>query len=309
MSGRGTSIGNNTDPVAAVHEACTTYALDTSGAYLLHHYSNAVVLLPREDAIARVTTGHHSVAQIRRSLTVARWLVDSQHFPATAPLPHTDVIRVDPNTTVSFWAYYPQPETSASPTSAHVGRLLAHLHATVDPPADLPQWLPLSSLEQALHDDAAAMLRDGDRGWLLRRIHEMRDELASLHWSLGHGLIHGDAWAGNLLWSSSTPGADDVVLGDWDRVAHGPREIDLVPTWHAARRYGKGPNWTAQFIDQYGHDLADWPGLPTLLAMRDLVQVSGPLRRAPHSAPHARALQQRVDSLRAGDTSTIWAAL
>lgn len=136
----------------------------------------------------------------------------------------------------------------------------------------------------------------------------MRDELASLEWPLGHSLIHGDAWAGNLLWAGSTPGPDDVVFGDWDRVAHGPREVDLIPTWHAARRYGKGPHWTAQFIDQYGHDLAHWPGLPTLLAMRDLVQASGPLRRAPHSAPHARALRQRVDSLRTGDTST-WKAL
>lgn len=113
----------------------------------------------------------------------------------------------------------------------------------------------------------------------------------------------------NLLWSSSTPRPDDVVLGDWDRVAYGPREVDLVPTWHAARRYGKGSDWTRQFIGEYGHDLAYWSGLPTLLAMRDLVQVSGPLRRAPQSAPHARALRQRVHSLRAGDTSTVWTAL
>ncbi|MGH4009872.1 MAG: hypothetical protein ACRDTH_17265 [Pseudonocardiaceae bacterium] len=38
------------------------------------------------------------------------------------------------------------------------------------------------------------------------------------------------------------------------------------------------------------------------LAMRDLAQISGPLRRTAHSQPHARALRQRVVDLRARDT-------
>lgn len=295
------------DPVAATHEAAARCGLDGSGARLLHHYSNAVVLLPRERAVARVATGQHAQSQAR-SRDVVRWLVDDQHFPATAPLPGTGLVQPGADTTVSFWVYYPQPENPAPLTSAHLGRLLARLHAAPDPPTTLPRWVALASLEQAVRD-AGAALDDRERDWLLRRIDETRDELTGLDWPLGHGLIHGDAWAGNLLWADSAPDPDDVVLGDWDRIAIGPREVDLIPTWHAARRYGKGHEWTRQFIEQYGHDLARWPGLPALLVMRDLVQISGPLRRAPHSTPHARALRQRLDDLRAGDTTTVWTTL
>ncbi len=297
--------------LAAVRSACAARALDAAGIRLLHHYSNAVVLLPRESAVARVATSRHDVAQIKRSQDVARWLVEEHGFPVTRPLEGSDLVELDAKTTVSFWVYYPQPPSPQPLTSAHMGRLLADLHAISHPPRDLPRWVPLDSLDHALHDDTAALaLDDPDRDWLLQRIGEVRDELATVEWPLGQSLIHGDAWAGNLLWASDIAhGRDGVVLGDWDRVSYGPREVDLIPTWHAAHRYGKGPTWTRDFVHQYGHDLSGWPGLPALLAMRDLAQISGPLRRAPHSPPHARALQQRVDGLRAGDTSTIWTAL
>lgn len=276
---------------------------------LLHHYSNAVVLLPGEGAVARVATGRHDVAQIKRAQDVTRWLGDQHSFPVTRPLPGVDLVQLDATTTVSFWVYYPQPSPPQPLNSAHLGRLLADLHAIPDPPGDLPPWVPLASLDHALGDDTASLALDNaDRAWLLRRIDEVRDELATLDWPLGHGLIHGDAWVGNLLCApAATHGG--AVLGDWDRVAHGPREVDLIPTWHAARRYGKGPAWTRDFIHRYGHDLAGWSGFRALLAMRDLVQVSGPLRRAPHSPPHARVLRQRVAGLRAGDTTTVWTAL
>lgn len=297
--------------LAAVRRACAVHGLDATGARLLHHYNNAVVLVPNEGAVARVATSRHNVAQIKRSQDVTRWLAEEHGFPATRPLAGADLVELEPTTTVSFWVYYPQPRAPQPLTSGQLGRLLASLHAISHPPRDLRRWVALDSLHHALHDDTATLaLDDTERDWLLQRIDEVRDELAALDWPLGQGLIHGDAWAGNLLWAPETAdGRDRVVLGDWDRVSHGPREVDLIPTWHAARRYGKGPAWTCDFTYHYGHDLTGWPGLPVLLAMRDLAQISGPLRRAPHSQPHARALRQRVDGIRAGDTSTVWKAL
>ena len=125
---------------------------------------------------------------------------------------------------------------------------------------------------------------------------------------LGTGLIHGDAWAGNLLSSPGTPPVG-AVLGDWDWVSAGPREIDLIPTWHAAARYGKPASWVSDFTSQYGYDLARWEGYPIMLAMRDLVQLTGPIRRARDSDPHRQALRQRLDSLRCGDATSVWTAL
>jgi aminoglycoside phosphotransferase (APT) family kinase protein len=117
-------------------------------------------------------------------------------------------------------------------------------------------------------------------------------------------LIHGDAWNGNLLRSPR-----GVALGDWDRVSHGPREVDLIPTWHATHRYGRTPDWTRQFIATYGYDLRDNPAYHDLIAMRDLAQLPGLLRRAPHSPPHAAALHQRLTDLRERNTTHQWIAL
>jgi hypothetical protein len=114
--------------------------------------------------------------------------------------------------------------------------------------------------------------------------------------------------AGNLLWDVAA-GPDVAVLTDWDWVSYGPREIDLVPTWHAAARYGRGTAWTTAFVARYGYDLAGWAGFVTLMRMRDLVQISGPLRRASDSEPHRAALRERITAIRAGDTSTTWTAL
>ena len=99
------------------------------------------------------------------------------------------------------------------------------------------------------------------------------------------------------------------MLGDWDWVSTGPRDVDLIPTWHAATRYGKSASWISDFTSRYGYDLASWEGFPALMAMRDFVQLTGPIRRARDSAPHRQVLHERFDSLRRGDTTSVWTAL
>jgi hypothetical protein len=56
-----------------------------------------------------------------------------------------------------------------------------------------------------------------------------------------------------------------------------PRVVDLIPTWHAAVRYGRDEVWIQDFIKHCGYDLRDWAGYPTLRTMRDLAQLPGPL--------------------------------
>ena len=246
--------------------------------------------------------------QVARSQAITRWLAQEHQFPATEPLTDTSPVTVD-TAVVSFWAYYPQPETAPPLTSAHLAVLLRLLHQSETPPVPLPAWVPLASLHATVTDPVlSAVLTVDERAWIMDRITEMRDKIAGLEWPLGTGLIHGDAWAGNLL---SSPGAAPVgaVLGDWDWVSAGPREIDLIPTWHATARYGKPASWVSDFASRYGYDLARWEGFPVLMAMRDFVQLTGPIRRARASAPHRQVLRQRLDSLRCGDTTSVWTAL
>jgi hypothetical protein len=292
----------------ALQEATAAADLDAAGARLIHHYSNAIYLLPEHDAVARITYGDGAAERIARSQAITRWLVRQRQFLATEPLEDTNPVSVD-SAVVSFWNYYPQSQDAPPLTSEHLAALLRLLHQAGTPPIALPDWVPLESLHATVGDPVlSAALTDDERTWIMVRISEVQDQIAVLDWPLGTGLIHGDAWAGNLLWC---PGVSPVgaVLGDWDWVSTGPREIDLIPTWHAAARYGKPASWVSDFISHYRYDLGPWEGYPILMAMRDLVQLTGPIRRARDSESHRRALRQRLDNLRCEDTTSIWTAL
>ncbi|MEO6086600.1 MAG: phosphotransferase [Umezawaea sp.] len=286
------------DLAELVCAACATAGLDGSGARVIHHYANAVVHLPAERAVARITGPGHT-DRARLGLEVTRWLSTEAGFPATAPLAEVGPVELA-DATVTFWRHYPQPDRTP-PGSADLGAVVRRLHDLPLPQQQLPRWRPLHALHAEVADPAqSAALDEPDRVWLLSRIEQVRQELATLEFPLGWGMVHADAWAGNLLWDT-TSATEPVLLGDWDSVCHGPREIDLIPAWHAAVRYAKGSRWADDFAHTYGHDLAAWPGFATLFAMRDLVQIAGPLRRAPHDAAFARALRERVAGVRADD--------
>jgi Phosphotransferase enzyme family len=288
-----------------MRQACEAAGLDATGAQLIHHYSNAVYVLPAHNAVARVTYGHDATERIALSQAVTRWLGHERRFPATKPLEDIDPVTVN-SLAVSFWAYYRQPDDAPPLTAGDLAALLRLLHQAGSPPMPLPAWVPLTSLHATVEDRLlSAALTDDERTWIMARIAEVRDKIAGLDWPLGTGLIHGDAWAGNLL---HAPGARPAgaVLGDWDWVSTGPREIDLIPTWHAVARYGKPASRISDFVSRYGYDLGQWEGYPVLMDMRDLVQLTGPIRRAPDSEPHRRFMRERLDSLRRGDTMSIW---
>jgi len=291
----------------ALESACKERRLSTTGAKLIHHYSNAVYLLPEERVVARLTH-EGSIRLVRLSQTIVSWLTKHTAVAATAPMPVTDAVAVDEKTIVSFWTYYPQPNDGPQPTSAHLACILRDLHDAAHPPSDVERWQPLTSLAAVLDDPTyAGVLSPGDLAWLGDVVADVKDRVQALDSPLGHGLIHGDAWAGNLLWDAAAgPGA--AVLGDWDWVSFGPREIDLVPSWHAVRRYGKSPGWTDTFARVYGYDLAKWSGFETLLLMRDLMQITGPLRRARDNSIFAEVLRERLQGIRSGSDAN-WRGL
>jgi hypothetical protein len=292
----------------AVRQACATAGLDATGARMIHHYSNVIYVLPAASAVARVTYGADAADRVTRSQAITRWLSQERRFPATRSLDGTSPVTVD-SAVVSFWTYYPQPEAALPLTSRHLAILLRLLHQAGPPPVSLPAWVPLEALEAtAGNPSLSAALTSEERARIIGQVTDMRDQVAGLDWPLGTGMIHGDAWAGNLLACPGTPPAG-VVLGDWDWVSSGPREVDLIPTWHAVARYGKPASWVRDFTRDYGHDLAQWAGYPVLMRMRDLVQLTGPIRRAHDSEPHCQALRQRLGDLRSGDTTSVWAAL
>jgi len=292
----------------ALDTACRLAGLDQRDAHLIHHYANAVFLLPAENAVARVVRSTQRSGSAQVAVEVTRWATGNHGFPATRPLRDLPAVPVADDVVVTFWAYYPQPAAAAAVTSADLAVLIRRLHDLPAPPVDLPLWRPLMSLEATVRRAPTSSWFSGeDRELVLERIDQVRAGLAALEWPLGQGLIHGDAWAGNLLLDSTHDPAR-VLLGDWDGVAYGPREIDLAPTWHAASRYGRGQEWVDRFVEIYGYDLAGWAGNEWLMRMRDLMQLTGPLRRASPGNAFEAALRQRLDGIRSGRPA-VWRPL
>ncbi|WP_373864341.1 phosphotransferase family protein [Nocardia salmonicida] len=292
---------------STLHAACTARGLSPVGAHLIHHSSNAVFVLPEHQAVARISTGAADLPRAVRTRGLTETL-SQRGFGATAPLPEAEPLVVDDHD-VSFWNFYAQPTAAPAPTSRELGRLLRRLHSLAVPTQiELPRWVPLESLHAALTDPRtySEHLRACERQRLLEMVEEVRLDIASIDWPLGEGMIHGDAWAGNLLWHN-TGAALNPILGDWDWASIGPLEVDLIPTWHAAIRFGRDREWVEAFVDEYGYDLTEFGrGFRALRRMRDLVQVSGPLRRAGASPEHAARLRQRVEGILSGDECGIW---
>ena len=156
----------------------------------------------------------------------------------------------------------------------------------------------LQAAEAALHDAAARSgvnARDDNRTWLNYHSDQLLAAYGKLGFLLPAGMIHGDAWRGNLLRD-----AHRVVLADWDNVSVGPREIDLVPTLQAPR-FGLPEDQRDAFIDAYGRDIRSWDGYQVLLRTRELSTVSALLREAHASDAARRELLVRLGSIRAGD--------
>jgi aminoglycoside phosphotransferase (APT) family kinase protein len=164
---------------------------------------------------------------------------------------------------------------------------------------DLPQYQPLASLPEAV--TTSDCLSNGDRAWLLDERDLLLSAYASLDWPLGVGLIHGDAYVGNLLMDGSR-----AVLGDWEEVSVGPRELDLANTYHTIR-FGQPVSVLQEFTEAYGRDITAWPGLAALIAIRDLHTLSSFIKRADCGDEIANdELHYRIGTLRRRDSTALW---
>jgi aminoglycoside phosphotransferase len=276
----------------ALADAAQRSGLDDSDARLLRLFSTAVYHLPAADAVARIAlvTSKHSADRLATSVRVTRWLT-STGFPAVEPL-DVDQPVVSHGCAITFWRYLPQHGPAPGP--ADLGHLLRRLHSLGPPPFPLSAYQPLVSVRRAIETSQA--INDDERSWLSGYCQQLLDAYRHLRFDLPEGMIHGDAWWGNLLRDG-----DRVVLADWDAVSTGPREIDLIPTLQAPR-FGLPEHERDAFIAAYGHDIRGWSGYPVLRDIRELSTISALLRDA-HLDPAAHdQLQVRLHSIRTGDT-------
>lgn len=289
--------------------ACRDAGMDSTNARLVRHFANAVYHLPAHNAVARLGYWPDAAQRATTSIQVTAWLIE-QGFPATEPLAGLTqpvIVRDEAFTAVaSFWVYYAQPPEAGVPDASRLGRLLCDLHALPDPPIQLPPYRPLRALLAAIAATAGSSgLASGDRAWLTTRIHEVVRAYNQLTTALGTGLIHNDAHPENLLWHPASPGG--VVLGDWDSVTVGPRELDLIAV-DLEPRFGAPGQIRDQFAAAYGHDVRDLSTYATLRDLYSLRTLTALVRLAPDNPAAASELHHRITSLRSGndDRWTPW---
>ncbi|WP_245691142.1 phosphotransferase enzyme family protein [Sinosporangium album] len=252
----------------------------------------------RDQIVVRIATAPDALTRLPAVLAVARWLAE-QGFPAVRP---ADEISEQPvvrdGRVVTFWHYVP---ASGRPTTTELGRILRSLHTLPVPPVALKRFRdPLAEVRAAVI--RSEVLSGRQQSWLAHRIDELTDSWSGLTGEGAPVLLHGDAWIDNLLRCSD----GHVVLCDWDGVAVGPREWDLIHTYHGQRRFGLTTADVDAFASAYGSDLRAWPGYATLMEVRDMYAVGIHIRNAASDPFSYRELSRRLDSLIRGDGHARW---
>jgi len=275
--------------------------IPVADAQLIRLHSNALFALPDRQLLVRIATNPDALPGVTAAVRATRWLA-ARGFPCTVPADIDHQPIVEKGRVVSVWQYL-ATVAEPPPTTADLGRFLRALHDQPLPPQPPdPLVDPFASVSAAVARTSHA-ISDAHRRWLTSRIGELRHQWAHLVFPHPPGLIHGDAHGNNLM---RLPDGG-VVLGDWDHVAVGPPEWDLAQPHYTCRRLGHpDPADLDTLADAYRLDVRGWPGLDTLIAIREIIGLAPYIRGAVANPATAAELIHRLDTLQRGQTTARW---
>jgi Ser/Thr protein kinase RdoA (MazF antagonist) len=284
----------------ALRVACAEVGLASGSAELLYDRANTVYKLADMPIVARLRYTHGSRMMMERltaSIKVTAWL-HRQGFPTVVPVDVQQPVETD-GYVATFWQFVDATRPPWEDVES-LGLLLQWLHEIGTPAGYLPVTSPLGSM---LEDTTRCSWLDKRRkSWLLDRLNELQQRYDAATWTLGCGLIHGDAYAENLIHTRDGP-----VLADWDSVSYGPREQDIVPT-SIRHRFGRPEVEWRQFCAAYGVNPDDLPGLALLSEMREVRTLVPYVRSISNSAAQVE-VRRRIDDLMTGMQKEPWHAL
>lgn len=296
--GAGTVLDGRFTPAklrGVLAETCARLGFDPAGARLLRFTNNAVYALVTAPFVVRIVGSTRLQHRVKTVVRVARHF-ERHDVPAIRLLDAVEQPMPVGGHLVTVW--HQVPSIGRPATSADLARLLRQVHA-LPVPAGLAGWAPLDAVRARVSD--AEELAAADRAFLLDRCAELEAALAELEFPLPRGLVHGDAYPGNVI-----PGPDGPVLCDFDSSCVGPPEWDLTPLAVGRERFGDPPVRYRTFAAAYGFDVTSWPGFAVLRAIRELkltTSVLPILRSRPQVRPE---LFRRLDDLRSGRTDARW---
>ncbi|MER5737106.1 aminoglycoside phosphotransferase family protein [Streptomyces sp. NPDC002262] len=269
-------------------EAVAARGFSARGATLIRLGENALWRLASNVVVRIARPGQDEAAA--REVAVARWLA-SAGVPTVEPL-EIDQPVIASGRAATFWKLLPPHKAG---TEADLAGLLAQLHSLPLPTFPINRLDPFVRIEERLA--ASHAVAEEDRAWLLNRLRELIARWRDLPGGRGDCVVHGDAWTGNCA-VVKTPTRRAVLL-DYERTSIGPPEWDLTSTAIEVDTFGNlSTDRYRAYCDQYGYDVMDWPGYPTLRAIRELRLVTFALQIADSDPTVRSEAQGRIDCLR-----------
>lgn len=251
-NGKKSSVWSAEMALAIARQASREMGIEPGEFTLLRFGTNANYRLPGAQLVMRIARPETPFAIPHRELEVAGYL-NQAGVPVVEPAEGYEQPILVQDCSVTLWKWVEHAPADAG-DAAEFGRLVKRLHAVDPPPGEgLPEWNGLERIAHYLSVIAREpSVADADlellRGWYRRLAEDWRPAESRLGW----GLVHGDAHLGNALRSS-----DGLVLADFESVAMGPREVDLIPLTVSQRRFGMSLTALNEFLSGYGFQLED----------------------------------------------------
>lgn len=273
---------------AMLKEACAQVGLSSDGAELIRQGENTLYRLT-DHVVARIAR-RGQVDAAKKEVAVSQWMA-SVGINAVEALEEIEQPVVLNGVPVTFWWELPDHRDG---NFAEVAAALKQLHAAPIPTDfGLAPLAPFVRLSERI--DGASTLSEDDRAWLRRRLEILEQAYAELPPGLPKSVIHGDAWAGNVVVTEE----GDAIFLDLERCSVGPPEWDLVST---AVRYSTFGTMSAaeyrDFAQTYGHDVMQWPGFEMMRNIRELRVTCYAAQRASEDEKFRDEAAVRVASLR-----------
>lgn len=283
-----------TDLRRALMEVCDVARLDASGAALIKYTNNAVFRLHAKQVIIRLGAGDAALERARHVTTVARWSA-THDAPIVRLRDGIEQPVIVDGYAATVWVGLPTADPGW--TGAELAQPLRELHR-LTPPADLPDWDPFSSARRRLA--TADGLSADDLAWLAEQWANAEADYQRLKPDLTPGLLHGDAYIGNLLREP----AGRFVLCDLDNTCTGPIDYDLAVAAVSADRFGAIRDHT-DLAAKYGRNITVQPSWPLLRRIRELVLVTSVIPNLRDRPAIAEVHAHRLATLRTGQP-TLW---
>ncbi|MCB5911978.1 phosphotransferase [Streptomyces pinistramenti] len=276
--------------------ACSAVDLDPTGAQLLRGHTNAVVLLASAPIVVKIARRGTDFAEVQRTAAYVKWLM-KRGFPTVPLHPIEQPIDIFGHA-VTYWTYLPQP--SRLITAAEIAKPLHELHSLPLPPFAMPELDNVTAIRASI--DSIVALSEATKRFLIHRVDRLEQDLGEVEYALAASVVQGDPQHRNAL-------LDDVhgaVLCDWDTVAVGQPEWDLVTLEIHCRRFGYKESHYREFSTVYGFDVTAWSGYSVLMEIRELRMITTNARKIPQAPASEGEVMQRIEGLCDGDVSRRW---